>query len=72
MLIHKNEEFFFLAEQLSKMLGMGRVIEIREKPMDACEKGFSGAEIFRMECLLESGKKTVLFVKKPILRSEWS
>jgi hypothetical protein len=66
--MHINEEFYFLAEQLSQILGMGRVIDIRERSMDVYEKGFSGAEIFRMECLFESGKKDSFICKKADLK----
>lgn len=69
--MHIDEEFHFLAEQLSQILGLGKVIDIQESSMDAYEKGFSGAEIFRMECLFENGKRIALSIKKQITGKEW-
>lgn len=59
-----NEEFRFLAEQLSQILGVGKVIGIHEKSMDTYEKGFSGAELFRVECFFENGEKDNFIYKK--------
>ena len=62
--MHINEELRFLAEQLSQILNMGKVINIREASMEAYEKGFSGAEVLRMECIFENGKKDSFICKK--------
>lgn len=59
-----DEKFHILAEQLSQILGFGKVADIRKTSMDAYEKGFSGADIFRMECHYESGKKDSFICKK--------
>lgn len=63
-----NEEICFMAGQLSQMLNMGKIIGIREKSMDEYEKGFSGAEIFRMECFYESGERAGFICKKAELK----
>ena len=66
--MHINEELRFLAEQLSQILNMGKVINIREASMEAYEKGFSGAEVLRMECIFENGKKDSFICKKTDLK----
>lgn len=59
-----NEKLHFLANQLSQILNLGKVVNIREKSMGSYEKGFSGAEIFRIECLFETDKKESFICKK--------
>lgn len=59
-----DEKFRFLAERLSEMLGFGRVTDVREISMEAYEKGFSGADIFRLECCYENGTKGSFICKK--------
>lgn len=66
--MHIDEKFRFLAEQLSQMLSLGKVIDIWEKSMDSYEKGFSGAEILRVECLFENGQKNSFICKKADLK----
>lgn len=63
-----NEKIQFLAERLSQILGLGKIIDIREASMDSYEKGFSGAEIFRVECLFENGKSGSFVCKKADLK----
>lgn len=63
-----DEELRFLANQLSQILNMGKAVNIREESMDSYEKGFSGAEIFRVECLFETGKKDSFICKKADLK----
>lgn len=66
--MHTDKKFHFLAERLSQILGFGKMIDIREASMDSYEKGFSGAEVFRIECLFEGGKKHSFICKKADLK----
>lgn len=63
-----TEEIRRLAEELSQTLGMGRVVDVREASMAAYDRGFSGAEIFRVECALDNGKTTGFICKKAGLK----
>lgn len=63
-----NEEIRFLAEQLSQILCLGRITDIRESAMDTYEKGYSGAEIFRIECSFENKEKQSFICKKAELK----
>lgn len=63
-----DEKIRLLAEQLSGILGMGSPVSIREKSMDEYEKGFSGAELFRVECSFTDGRKAGSICKKADLR----
>ena len=62
--MYTGKKIYFLAERLSQILGLGKIIDIREASMGSYEKGFSGAEIFRIECLFENGRKDSFICKK--------
>ena len=69
--MYTGKKIYFLAERLSQILGLGKIIDIREASMGSYEKGFSGAEIFRIECFLKTAEKTALYAKKQISGKEW-
>ena len=66
--MYTGKKIYFLAERLSQILGLGKIIDIREASMGSYEKGFSGAEIFRIECLFENGRKDSFICKKADLK----
>ena len=60
----RNEECRNLAEHFSQMLRLGNIIDIQDVSMDAYDKGYSGAELFRVECSFEHGETASFICKK--------
>lgn len=65
---YKNEEIRLLADGLLRTLGKERAVSIQDESMAAYEKGFSGAALFRITCVLSGGERVHLICKKAELR----
>ena len=63
-----NKEFRSLAEQFSALLGKGKISILTEKNMDTYDKGYSGAELMRVECTYKTGDVTSFICKKTDLK----
>ena len=60
------------ADNLSCILNMGSVATVSERPMEANEQGFSGAELMRLDAVFDDGRQGSFICKKADLKERIS